>query len=259
MIRPEFDDETLMAFADGELDAATAAVVEEAIVRDEALRARVEMFTETRAQAKAELRPSPEEPVPAALDAAVREMVEASRKASAAADLPTGNVVSIDAARRNNGPIRSGAWQLPLAASLAAAIAAGVVGYQLGSANGGHAPQLADASRADIVEALWTLQSGQEQPLPDGGRVRVVASFRDNNESLCREYEVNPATGNSLVAVSCIEDDGWAMRFAVAAPVGGDGYAPASSMDALEAYLSAIDAGPPLSMDEEARALAENR
>ncbi|MCV0394702.1 MAG: anti-sigma factor [Rhizobiaceae bacterium] len=252
-----FDDETLMAFADGELDEATAAAVEEAIGDDDTLMARVEMFMETRARARAELKPTSEEPVPAALEAAVREMVESSRKASvAAADSPTGRVLPIDAARRKRGLLQAGTWQLPLAASLATAIAAGVIGYQLGSGNGPFAPRLVNASRTDIEEALRTLESGQERRLPGDGRIRIVASFRDNNETLCREYEVDPVSGNSLVAVSCREGDSWETRFAVAAPAGAEGYAPASSMDALEAYLSAIEAGPPLSEEEEAEALA---
>jgi anti-sigma factor RsiW len=49
----DFDDETLMAFADGELDEAAAARVERAIADDEALAARVALFMETRDQARA--------------------------------------------------------------------------------------------------------------------------------------------------------------------------------------------------------------
>ena len=250
-----FDDETLMAFADGELDDATAAAVEEAIGRDGELLARVEMFRETRARARSELKPASESAVPAALEASVRKMIDASR--AAATDSSSGTVLSIDAARRKRSPTWGGTWQLPLAASLAAAIAAGVVGYSLGSGGEPPAQQLVNASRTGIEEALQTVESGEERPLPGDSRVRMVASFRDGNETLCREYEVYPAGGNPLLAVSCREGETWDLRFAVANPADAGGYAPASSTDALEAYLAAIGGGPSLSKEEEARALAD--
>lgn len=249
-----FDDETLMAFTDGELDEATTLAVERAMEADDALMMRVATFMETRAAAHAAFTPA--EPVPAALEESVRGMVEHHR----AAAQPTSNVVSLSAARTKRFAFAQSTWQLPLAASLATAIAAGFIGYQLGQGPGS-APADSDPggfSNTEIASVLDSAASGDEVAIADGsGRVRMISSFKEQSGALCREYEVDRSAGASLVAVSCRDDSEWAMRFAVAAPAGGDGYAPASSLDALEAYLGAIEAGPALTADEERAALDE--
>ena len=48
MTREDFDDETLMAFADGELDEATSAQLETALAADDGLAARLAVFLDTR-------------------------------------------------------------------------------------------------------------------------------------------------------------------------------------------------------------------
>ncbi|MBL0936717.1 MAG: anti-sigma factor [Rhizobiaceae bacterium] len=247
-----FDDETLMAFADGELDEATTKAVERALETDDALMMRVAEFMETRAAARDAFTPA--EPVPAELDAAVRGMVELHR----AAAQPASNVVSLGDARAKRFGFAQRSWQLPLAASLATAVAAGFIGYQLGQTPGA-APAGSDISgfsSAEIAGVLDSAASGDEVAIADGaGRVRLISSFNEQSGALCREYEVDRSAGASVVAVSCRNDGDWAMRFAVAAPAGGDGYAPASSLDALEAYLGAIEAGPALTEEEERAAL----
>lgn len=247
-----FDDETLMAFADGELDEATTLAVERALETDDALMMRVATFLETRVATKDAFAQA--DPVPAALETAVRGMVERHRAA------PATNVVSLGAARTKRFAFAQATWQLPLAASLATAIAAGFIGYQLGQTPGA-APtdsNIDGFSNAEIAGVLDSAASGEEVAIADGsGRVRMISSFKEQSGALCREYEVDRSAGASLVAVSCRDDSEWAMRFAVAAPAGGDGYAPASSLDALEAYLGAIEAGPALTADEERAALDE--
>jgi anti-sigma factor RsiW len=249
-----FDDETLMAFADGELDEATTLTVERAMETDDALMMRVAAFMETRAAAKDTFAHA--DTVPEALEEAVRGMVERHR----AAMPPASKVVSLDAARAKRLAFAPSTWQLPLAASLATAIAAGFIGYQIGQAPG-TAPAGSDIdgfSSAEIAGVLDSAASGEEVAIADGsGRLRMISSFNDRSGALCREYEVDRSQGASVVAVSCRDEADWAMRFAVAAPAGGDGYAPASSLDALEAYLGAIEAGPALTADEERAALAK--
>ena len=61
------------------------------------------------------------------------------------------------------------------------------------------------------------------------------------------------------MSVACRSGDEWRVSFAVVAPGDAGGYAPASSAEALDAYLSAIEAGEPLSAEDEAEALAEVR
>ncbi|MGO4838860.1 anti-sigma factor, partial [Rhizobiaceae sp. 2RAB30] len=123
----EFDDETLMAFADGELDAAATAAVEAAMETDDDLVARVAVFMESRGQASAALRPLLDEPVPETLIQSVRQMVDRSRQNAAlqTGDSAPGNVVTLHP-RPANGYARR---LLPLAASLSAIIVAGAGGY----------------------------------------------------------------------------------------------------------------------------------
>ena len=51
----------------------------------------------------------------------------------------------------------------------------------------------------------------------------------------------------------------WQTRLAVARPEGGDGYAPASSLETVDAFLTSIGAGQPLDADAEKKALAASK
>lgn len=256
MIARAFDDRTLMAFADGELDDETAAAVEQAMATDDDLADRVALFLDTRIQAKDALRPLVEEPVPEALGRSVQRMVEEakSRQGTAA---PAGTIGVAGRAR----PSLTRRWIMPLAASVAAVVF-GLGGYLIGM-GGRDAPQgfaVAGLSSPALSEALGRVPSGEDAMLAGSGdRLRAVASFRDAGGALCREFEVDTAAGSSVVSVACRADGAWSVRFAVVAPVRDGGYAPASSMEALDAYLASAGAHEPLSPADEAAALAAGR
>jgi len=116
MSSQQFDDETLMAFADGELDAETTARVEAAMETDDELVMRVATFIESRAAVASELKPLIDEPVPEALTRSVEAMVAASRQPKSEPAQPEKNVVHLRPARWSTHP----SWVMPLAASLAA-------------------------------------------------------------------------------------------------------------------------------------------
>jgi hypothetical protein len=101
--------------------------------------------------------------------------------------------------------------------------------------------------------------AGQEIALAAGGRFRAIATFRDDNGDLCREFELDSADRSTVVSVACNTAGEWRVSFAVTAPGDAGGYAPASSTEALDAYLRAIEAGEPLTSEEEAEALSETR
>jgi anti-sigma factor RsiW len=251
-----FPDEMLMRFADGELDADEMAVIEKAMETNDELVARVAMFIETKAEAQAALKPLLDEPVPEKLKAAVEGMLAAKRAEDARAEAAPATVVPFYARRAEPKPAGR-QWTLPLAASIAAVIG-GLAGYW---AAGGSAPQKGVSSMAGIVdaaigEALETVPAGQEVGLAAGGRLRAIATFRDEMQNVCREFELDSADRSTMVSVACHADGAWRVSFAVAAPGGTGGYAPASSTEALDAYLSAIEAGDPLSAEQEAEALA---
>lgn len=258
------DDAMLMAFADGELDAETARAVAAAVAADPALQARVALFRATRREAKAVFGPMLDETVPALLRAAVDRMVEATRAEDAAAEAGRGSspVISLDRARSNRpalGAGRARLWPVALAASLAAAVLAGAGGYLAGRGAAARSAHLdvAGLENPQLAEALEEVGSGKEVPVAaTGQRFRVIASFRDQAQDLCREFEVDTADMSTVISVACHRDGEWAVDFALVAPAGKDGYAPASSLDALESYLSSIGAGPPLSAEEEMAALS---
>ncbi len=254
MTQETFSDEMLMRFADGELDPATAARIEQAMETDDGLVVRVAAFIETRAQAQAALKPLLHEPVPEKLVAAVGQMIEAKRAGEKTAQvLPFGG--------RHIAARQSSRWMLPIAASLAAVIG-GLAGYW--AANTAEREQgglwVAGAIRPALAEALATVESGKEIKLAGiSERFRAIATFRNDAQDLCREFEVDSADRSTVMSVACRSGDEWRVSFAVVAPGDAGGYAPASSTEALDAYLSAIEAGAPMSAEEELRALAEVR
>lgn len=261
MMNERFSDEMLMRFADGELDAEEMELVEKAMEADDELVSRVAMFIETKAQAQSALKPLLDEPVPEALQASVAAMV-AAKKAKDAKDAEAGAGAAVlpFEPRRKSAPPAPRRWTLPLAASLAA-IAGGLAGYWAGGGAGPVDGGVSVAGRvgAELGEALASVPASQEIALADGTRFRAIASFRNDLAELCREFELDGADRSTSVSVACHSGGAWAVSFMVAAGGGTDGYAPASSTEALDAYLSAIEAGEPLSAEDEAAALIAAR
>lgn len=246
MIKQEFDDETLMAFADGELDEAQSQALEEALATDDALAERLAVFLDSRQLVGDALKPLIDEPVPEALLVSVRRMAEDAQRAAGklqdnvVAFHPRQQPVAAPAARR---------WLMPLAASVVAVIT-GVVGFSVGRMG----PPAAD-SGAEIASALDREASGKDVALDASGKVlHVIATFRDERGDVCREYEVKEPAGRTLT-IACRQQDGWTTRLALTAPT-ADGYVPASSQETIDAYLASIQAGAPLSAEEERTALA---
>ncbi|MEW9806974.1 anti-sigma factor [Mesorhizobium sp. ZMM04-5] len=247
----QFSDDMLMRFADGELADEEMAAIEQAMETDDDLVARVALFIETRAQAKASLAPLLAEPVPEKLVAAVEGMIAASR-----AERETPSSVVPFAAPKPAARASARHWTLPLAASIAAVLG-GLAGYWV-AGDGGSGPAglaVAGIVNPSVGDALRNVPAGGEVALAGGGRFRAIASFRDEAENFCREFELDSAGSTTVVAVACDAAGEWRVSFAVSAPGDAGGYAPASSTEALDAYLTAIEAGEPLSSDAEAEAL----
>lgn len=253
MSSQQFDDETLMAFADGELDAETAVRVEAAMETDDELVMRVATFIESRAAVAAELKPLIDEPVPEALTRSVEAMVAASRQPKSE-PARSENVVQLRPARRTASP----SWVMPLAASLVA-IAFGIGGYLAGQANApsASAPVIAGIADPAMVRTLNTAASGAEANVADGS-MKLVSSFRDGDGALCREFELMQAGGPATVTVACRSGQNWSVRLAVAGPAASAGaYQPAGAAETVDAFLTTIGAGAPLSQADEKAALAK--
>ena len=248
-----YPDETLMAYADGELDDATAAELDQALARDPELLRRLALFTGTRDVLAEAAAARPLDPVPDALMARVRATLEAGTAApeTVPEQAPVEKVVPFRG-RDTSAP----RWQpMALAASLALAVGlgAGFGAARLATPDAAAPLGFAALAVPGVTEALSSLPSGEGRAL-DQGEIAVLASFRDAQDRLCREFEVEGSLG-SVVSVACFEAGGWRTTLALAAAPEEGGYAPASSMETLESYLSAVGAGPVLTPEEEAQAL----
>lgn len=261
MTRQPPSDEMLMAFADGELTGDEARAVEAAIAADPDLAARVETFRET-ARHLAALSLAQDDTLPDALVARVRELAAAS--AHQAQTEPAAPVVDLAAHRARaqaTTPARAPVWRMPLAASILLALGLWG-GFLLGQRQDmpGGVSHLAVLDSAELDQALRGMRSGERQVLPGGGDLSLIASFLDGDGRLCREFELDREGLSGIVSVACHPGEGgaagWSTQLAILTPAGdAAGYAPASSLEVLDQYLRAIEAGPPLSADEEIAAL----
>jgi hypothetical protein len=251
MEHPEmpWTDEMLMAFADGELGPAEAGAIAAAAATDPTLAARIDMFRQTRARIAA-LRTDTAVPDP--LVARIRALEAGATAAPAPvappAAPPADNVVAF-------APRRPPAvWQLPLAASIALLAGLAVGAFLPRGGEGG--PEVALLAVPGLEAALPTLMSGESGTLPDGSGITIIGSFDTDTGDFCREVEIDSPDGATIVAVACSEDTGWHTHLVIVADAGAEGYAPASSLDTLDAWLTATGASAPLSPEDEAARLA---
>lgn len=253
MSNEHFDDETLVAFADGELDDATSERLEAALETDEALAARLAVFLESRDVLASAMKPLIDEPVPDALRLSVERMVADAAVSAAAAPVAAGEtVVPFRPKTAPQAPAAMRRALLPLAASIVAVVA-GLAGYQLGRSGSATGTD----PLGQVAAILDSEPSGAERVIDGAGTLRIISSFRAEAGALCREYELE---GEAAVetTIACRDGNAWATRLAVSAPR-AEGYAPASAQDTIDAWLSSINAGAPLGTDEERSALSAGR
>ncbi|HET7755715.1 MAG TPA: hypothetical protein VFK87_00515, partial [Steroidobacteraceae bacterium] len=216
-----FSDETLMAYADDELDGATRAAVEAAIASDPGLAQRIARQRALRERLRHAFDPVLAEPVPERLLAGAR---------AAPAVLPAGRVVRLE---RRAMP----RWSWPQWGAIAASLGVGVVlGALLLSAPAG-APLL--VSHDGRLEAGGLLARALQEQLasaqPAAAPVEIGVSFRAHGGEYCRSFVV---PGRSpLAGLACHDPAAWrvvALAQSEAAPVAGGG-----------AYRAAASALPP--------------
>eukprot|EP00903_Cladosiphon_okamuranus_P001367 g1365.t1 len=242
-------DELIMAFADGELSAEEAKRVERLLEESAEARRKLEMFQKTAQSLEAARDDLPA--VPEALAQRVKETIEAASRQSDKVNAD--NVVQMPL--RN----RSGFWPTAIAASIALAVGLGF-GYSFnGGAGTGHTPMspgVAVLAEAAIGNALSDMPSGTSRVLPSGATLNMIASFDGEGGVFCREFDYEAQDGLSLVSVACRVNDGWKPKIAIAVSGESAGqYAPASSLDALEAWLTSSGLGDPLDEDAEQKRL----
>jgi hypothetical protein len=218
-----WSDETLMAFADGELVDPARGDIERAIAADAALRERVAALRRQRARLAAAFAPVLDEPMPPRLAELLRD-----------AEPP--KVVQLDAQRVAREPPRSmSATSWARWGGMAAALLLGVLlGTQLERGGPPIGPRDARlVAEGPIGDAL----SSQLASAPVAGApVAVQLSFVDKSGRYCRTFSTSAVAG-----VACRQDGQWNLQtLAAADPAPPTGLRQAAS--ALpRAVLDAVD------------------
>ena len=251
-------DEILMAFADGEVDETIRGVVEEAMAKDAEIGRRVAEYMQSRRLVQTALSSEDHLAVPPALQAAViRQVLAVEGRARESVKM---------AATENVAEQKPPAFirfyfsrnTLRLAASLAA-IAIAVGAFFAGQWTIGHGPAdqplIARLNSMPVKETLSTAASGQQHGL-GGAELRIVATYRSGNGSICREFVLQDASGKAN-AVACRSSTDWNITFALFEPAQAAGYAPADDSDLMGSYLQGLKAGDPLEPPAEKEALSK--
>lgn len=185
----EYDDETLMAYADGELDEARRSHIAADIAQDPALARRVEQHRALRTRIEGAYSSVADEPVPDHLRHAAR-----GRR---------GNLVPFAArgARPDTPRWRVREW----AAMAASLVVGGVLGWQLMATRGGDIRTQGGAlvASGELAKALDS-QLASEQP--DEAPVRIGLSFKSNEGGYCRSFASSNA---SAAGLACRRGEQW--------------------------------------------------
>lgn len=229
----EVSDEMLMAYVDGELDAADRETVERALAASPGLRGEVARQRALRGTLAAHYAPVADEAVPERL----RAMLTAGGDRT---------VVDFAAARERRRP----RFALPHFAAMAASLAVGVIAAQLALTPDGPVAVEDGAifAKGALAETLETrLASAQ----PAGTETRIGLTFEDGNGRMCRTFEARALSG-----IACREEAGWVLAMTAEGISRPDaGYRQASAPVLME-QAQAMMAGDPLDAAAEAAAKA---
>lgn len=239
MKRAEINDEVLSAFMDGELDAAVALNVREAIKEDAALGERLAELTCADELVKTHAHALDQQPLPAEL----LQRLEASQS------LTQSRVIPVDFMRRR---LRSGFHrglhliQHHQAVAASVVVMLGLMAFVVGRSDYQTVPNM-----SEYVPVLASSMSGETITLDDSNTLITRFSFQHENGHYCRQYRLQ-TPGQSTENIACRGDQGWMVIASLdAALADGGEYQPASQLPAMESLLDAMMPGAPLSLTEE--------
>jgi negative regulator of sigma E activity len=239
-----FDDETLGAYVDGELDQITVAEIEAAATTDAVLAARIDKarrlkallggaFASVTAEPTSErfMRVVAGEPSPTSAEI-IRFQGKPQTKVKATKPQPAKPV------SRQAG---SGAGLWTMAACLAAGVILGVI-----------APWKTPSETTLSPNRAVTVALNRQASGPSAGSVRIGLSFKAKDGAYCRTFQAGATAG-----LACREGQAWAVRAAAPAAVVADTAYRTASSETPPAVLDAVDAmiqGAPLDAQAEAKA-----
>ena len=191
-----FDDETLMAYADGELDERRRAEISAAIEQDPELARRVEKHRALRAEVAGAFAPLINQPVP--------ERLRAAAQAPRAADAEShGNVVRFPARGTRPPPAPwSGREWTAMAASLVLGV---MLAWRFLAPDSGEIATRDGVlmARGELAAALNTQLASNQ---PDDAAVLIGLTFKASDGGYCRSF-VSRAT--SIAGLACHSGDDW--------------------------------------------------
>jgi hypothetical protein len=225
----QFSDETLMAYADGEVDADTRRQIEAAMALDPALAERVAKHRALRADLGSAFGGVLDEPVPSRLLDAANSSPATKRSAT---------VTDLSAARAaKSGDKKSRSWSWPEWTAIAASLLIGVLAGR-SALQPAQSEMFATTSGGIVATGeLSAALSDQLSGTAKDANVQIGLSFRAKGGNYCRSFAAGTAAG-----FACREDAQWRVRALneVGAHATGGEYRMAGS-ELPPAILSAID------------------
>jgi hypothetical protein len=238
----KFSEETLMAYADNELDAQTRTAVEEAMATDPEIARRVAQHKALRGKVRLAFDNVVDEPIPQRLIDAARGVPSVRRE---------GNVIPL---RRKAPPPR--AW--PQWASIAASLVVGVIiGQAMLRGSGSNLVTSRDGQLMANSVLSHALSEQLASTQTDQTPVRIGVSFKSKAGTYCRTFTTHEST--TLAGLACRDHDDWHVQVlaqTTATPDSGTTYRQAGSA-IPKSVLQAVEdniAGEPLNAAAETAA-----
>lgn len=217
-----FDDETLSAYVDGELDPTTIAEIETAAATDAVLAQRIEKLRRSTARRVGESRPSTAEIIRFQTKPQAKPPSKSQPKISQAAKPHAKTGLA-------SPTTRSGLNLAALLASLSVGVIIGVIAPWKSASDPAMSPGRA------VTAALNRQASGA-----DTGAVRIGVTFKSKSGVYCRTFWANATAG-----LACHEGAAWTVRAAAPAST----HTPKAVSDVMDAMI----AGAPLDPATEAQ------
>lgn len=243
-------DDTVMAYVDNELDAASRAEVEAALAADPEVRAQVEAQIDLRARLRARFDPVLSEPVPERLLQAVRQ--------SPAASAGTADLVSAREAKQAKLKARR-SLTLPQFAAIAASLFLGVlIGQRVLQSPGENAFVNREGSlvaSGPLDEAL-TRQLASNQS--DAAPVRIGLTYRDESGDFCRTFVMSQDA--ALTGIACRSGNAWRVEMLTQSEAAVAGTYRTAGGDLPESIRRAVEASiRGEALDADAERVAQSR
>ena len=239
-----FDDETLGAYVDGELDQTTVAEIEAAATTDAVLAARIDKARRLKALLGGAFASVTAEPT----SERFMRVVAGEPSSTSAEIIRFQGKPQIKAKATKPKPAKpasqqagSGAGLWTMAACLAAGVILGVI-----------APWKTTTETTLSPNRAVTVALNRQASGPSAGPVRIGLSFKAKDGAYCRTFQAGATAG-----LACREGQAWAVRAAAPAAVVADTAYRTASSETPPAVLDAVDAmiqGAPLDAQAEAKA-----